>query len=59
MCNFLYIFHSKIEFCESNTLNFGENYPIWFSVTYLKLSERGTITEGPDPGQLLSLFFNK
>ena len=28
----------------NNTYNLGENCPIWYSLTYLKLSERGTIT---------------
>ena len=32
-----------------NTLNLGENCPIWYSATWLKDSERGTITEEPDP----------
>ena len=31
-----------MEDCEFNALNSGENYPIWFSDTFLKLSERGT-----------------
>ena len=37
---YLYNSYSKLELCESNTLNSGENYPIWYSSTYLKLSER-------------------
>ena len=46
---YLYNLYSKLELCESNTLNSGENCPIWYSSTYLKLSERGTITEEPNP----------
>ena len=38
----LYISQSKREHCEFNTLNSGENYPIRFSDTILKLSERST-----------------
>ena len=37
--------YPKLELSGSNDLNLGENCPIWYSVTWLKLSERGTITE--------------
>ena len=44
------ILYSKLELCGSNTLNLVENSSIWYSATWLKHSERGTITEEANTG---------
>ena len=45
VCNYICILYTKLELCESNTLNLIENCPIWYSANWLKDSERGTITK--------------
>ena len=49
------VFLTEVYFSSTvNTLNSGENCPIWNSSTYLRLLERGTITKEPNMGLFLT-----
>ena len=41
------------------TIDSGENCPIWYSSTYLKLSERGMITKEPNTVLIGSICISK